>query len=153
MWKAPVSELAPSKQPITGTHNMKLECPTCGVTKIEPKWPSPKTVTWTDDCACSSYEYCLYHRYNEERPQEPSSEVLKARAQTKFDSDVAAFKKKEHLFESTRSYVEFAPDMVALLNDVRSLLSLNVDSHEVEDVMSRIYHAMSVAKNVAKHKA
>ena len=128
----------------------KIDCPTCGVVKLEPKWPSSKTVTWTDECACSSYGYCVYHRYNDDRPKEPSDDSLTARAQAKFDSDVTKFEDYEQSFDAVRAYLDLAPDIADLITDLKKLLNRVSGHHKVDDMMISLGRAEIVVKSVLK---
>lgn len=74
-----------------------IECPLCGKSVHHPLWPSVRTTTWSDDCGCSDYGFCMLHRMSDEEapPKRPSEEEMKQRAQKAYERQVAAFEEEK----------------------------------------------------------
>lgn len=62
-------------------------CPVCDVLHGPPRWPSVRTVAWTDECACSDAGLCVSHQYghNDRIPERPPAPELSLRAEVEFE--------------------------------------------------------------------
>ena len=68
-----------------------IPCPCCGVLLMPPRFPSIETTTWSDDCACSDMVTCVGHRMGGELPKRPPQEVIKARADQRYQAELERF--------------------------------------------------------------
>jgi len=58
-----------------------IECPLCQATHREPTGTPISIVPWSDECACSDYSICMFHKYQDEPiPKRPHDEQLLVRA-------------------------------------------------------------------------
>lgn len=73
----------------------QIACPCCGWIWRKPLGLSMVTTTWTDDCACSDHGACVHHQAHPElTPDRPSDEVLRARAQRRYERNVREWEQK-----------------------------------------------------------
>lgn len=56
----------------------RVECPCCGRSYEEPV-VTIRSISWSDDCACSDYAPCVSHRVGGEYPPRPDEQTLKSR--------------------------------------------------------------------------
>jgi hypothetical protein len=76
-------------------------CPTCGVYLLKPLWPSIASTTWSDECVCSDMVTCVSHQINGELPKRPGEEVLKARAEERYQAAQARYVEKLARFKAS----------------------------------------------------
>jgi hypothetical protein len=76
------------------------ECPTCGVNHSPPRWPSPETTPWTDDCACSDLVTCIAHQLRGPHPERPAPEVMNLRAVARHERQLAEYQAKLARFKA-----------------------------------------------------
>jgi hypothetical protein len=75
-------------------------CPTCGVYLLKPLWPSIASTTWSAECVCSDMVTCVSHQINGDLPKRPGEEVLKARAEERYQAALARYVEKLARFKA-----------------------------------------------------
>jgi hypothetical protein len=91
-------------------------CPVCDVMHGAPRWPSTRTVAWSDDCACSDAGLCVAHQYghDDRTPERPPTPELSLRAEVEFERrrvEHAALLAKFAEYEALKAEVERLQDL------------------------------------------
>jgi len=100
----------------------RIECPTCGVSRGEPRWPSARTTPWSDDCACADEHTCYYHRTHlDQLPKRPPQATLEKRAEAHLEWQEEQFAKQKRKFRQAAAAEEEITRLKAEIDVLRGV--------------------------------